>query len=52
MWLRGMIYGFPSDVKSLVQIPLIVWVGVFGEESGIPFEVGRAMNVQLRTGRS
>lgn len=52
IWLRGMIYRFPSEVKALMQIPFVVWIGVFAKEGGIPFEVWRRMDVQLRTDRS
>lgn len=51
-WLCGMVYRFPSDIKALVQIPIVVWIGVFAEEGGVPFEVGRGVDIQLRTGRS
>lgn len=47
-----MIDGFPPDVKTLMQIPLVVYVDVLAEECGIPFEILGSMDVQLGHVRS
>jgi hypothetical protein len=41
--------GFPPELKSFLQIALIVWIVVPAEERGVTFEIRGFAHVQLST---